>query len=216
MIYIESKRRKLEIIERKHPGADILDITSASKKRYAQILSPFYPHMNIPIPFSPGFYATCVEAIWQGLKVFQNADVDFEMFNNTTMKNLKRTVRRYGKPLGHRKGVYGTELLDYYTARRLIYLPTYRWVLENVEEVKNVIAKLKERNLTHDIVLLDYNINEDFRNLSSPLSHAALVKLYIEGKYPNSDETYQPIMDTQACKGSSEKHNIIDYEPTLF
>ena len=216
MIYIESKRRKLENIEKEYPGADILDITSASKKRYAQILSPFYPHMNIPIPFSPGFYATCVEAIWQGLKVFQNADVDFEMFNNATMKNLKRTVRRYGKPLGHRKGVYGTELLDYYTARRLIYLPTYRWVLENVEEVKNVIAKLKERNLTHDIVLLDYNTNEDFRNLSSPLSHAALVKLYIEGKYPNSDETYQPIMDPPACKGSCEKHNIIDDKPTLF
>ncbi len=216
MIYIESKRRKLENIEKEYPGADILDITSASKKRYAQILSPFYPHMNIPIPFSPGFYATCVEAIWQGLKVFQNADVDFEMFNNATMKNLKRTVRRYGKPLGHRKGVYGTELLDYYTARRLIYLPTYRWVLENVEEVKSVIAKLKERNLTHDIVLLDYNLNEDFRDLSSPLSHAALVKLYIEGKYPSSDETYQPILDAQACKGLCEKHNIIDDEPTLF
>lgn len=216
MIYIESKRRKLENIEKEYPGADILDITSASMKRYAQILSPFYPHMNIPIPFSPGFYATCVEAIWQGLKVFQNADVDFEMFNNATMKNLKRTVRRYGKPLGHRKGVYGTELLDYFTARRLIYLPTYRWVLENVEEVKSVIAKLKERNLTHDIVLLDYNLNEDFRDLSSPLSHAALVKLYIEGKYPNSDETYQPIMDAQASKGLCEKHNIIDDEPTLF
>ena len=36
----------------------------------------------------------CVEAIWQGLKVFESADVDVDMFANDTMKNIKRTVRQ--------------------------------------------------------------------------------------------------------------------------
>ena len=35
-----------------------------------------------------------------------------------------------------------------------------------------------------DIVLLDYNTNADYTNLKSPLSHAALIKLFIEDRYP--------------------------------
>ena len=42
--------------------------------------------------------------------MFEGADVDVQMFQNDTMKNIKRTVRKYGKPLGHRKGVNGKEL----------------------------------------------------------------------------------------------------------
>lgn len=75
--------------------------------------------------------AASVEGIWQGLKVFEHADVDVQTMQNTTMKNLKRTVRKYGVPRGHRKGVYGDQLLDYLTASHEIYLPSYKWVLEN-------------------------------------------------------------------------------------
>ena len=57
-------------------------------------LSSFYPHGGIPVPFSEGYTAMCVEAIWQGLKVFESADVDVNMFANDTMKNIKRTVSR--------------------------------------------------------------------------------------------------------------------------
>lgn len=192
MIYVENKKRKIENIKRQYPTADILDITSTTTARYAQILSPFYPHGNIPIPFSPGCYATCVEAIWQGLKVFETADVDITLFSNNTMQNLKRTVRKYGMPKGHRKGINGSELLDYFTARMLIYLPSYKWVLDNVPEVKDVIEKIKERAKTHDIVFLDYNTNIDFQDTSSPLSHAGLVKAYIEGNYPESNAEYKP------------------------
>ena len=159
MIYIENKKRKLEKIQEQYPNADILDITSTSETQYAKLLSPFYPHGNIPIPFTPGVYATCVEAIWQGLKVFQTADIDVEIFKNDTMKGLKRTVRRFGPPLGHRKGVYGKELLNYFDARMQIYLPTYKWVLENVPSVRNIISRIAERAKTHDIVFLDYNTN---------------------------------------------------------
>ena len=217
MIIVENKRRKLERIQAEYPNADILDITSASKLRYAQILSPFYPHYNIPIPFSEGYFATCVEAIWQGLKVFQGADVDFEMFKNDTMKNLKRTVRRFGKPLGHRKGVHGTELLDYFSARMQIYLPSYKWVLENVREVNEVVMRIKERNLSHNIVFLDYNTNIDFRDTSSPLSHAGLVKLFIEGNYPSETAEYCPLtFEEMQEKKEKKKQKKETLQLTLF
>ena len=198
MIYVENKKRKLEKIQEQYPNADILDITSASVKRYAQMLSPFYPHGNIPVPFTPGMTATCVEAVWQGLKVFQTADVDVQMFKNDTMKGLKRTVRRFGPPLGHRKGVYGKELLNYFDARMQIYLPTFKWVLDNVPEVHDIVSRISERAKTNDIIFLDYNTNIEFRDITSPLSHAGLIKLYIEGNYPSSTETYTPFTPEEA------------------
>lgn len=184
MIIIQNKRKKPENILKAYPGAIICDVTSQAKDGLVK-LSPFYPHGGIPVPFSEGWTATCVEAIWQGLKVFASADVDTEMFKNDTMKNIKRTVRRFGKPLGHRKGVNGTELLGYIDARKQIYIPTFRWVLEN--KVADIIAKMKEAAKTKTIVLLDYDTNSDVDNPAKPLSHAYLIKAYIEGLPPYGD-----------------------------
>ena len=206
MIYIENKKRIIERIEAEYPNAIILDITSASDKNYAKWLSPFYPHYNIPIPFTPELTATCVEAVWQGLKVFETQDVDFNTFKNDTMKNLKRTVRKFGKPLGHRKGAYGRELLNYFDARMLIYLPTYKWVLDNVQCVHSVVERIKEKSKEQDIVLLDYNTNIDFRDITKPLSHAGLVKLYIDGKYPSPEDSFVPMTDEEvAAKKAAQK-----------
>ena len=184
MIIIESKRKKPATILKKYPGAILVDVTSGAKDGLVK-LSPFYPHGGIPVPFSEGYTATCVEAIWQGLKVFDGADVDIEMFQNDTMKNIKRTVRRFGKPLGHRKGVNGRDLLGYIEARKLIYIPTYRWVLEN--KVPQIIERLREASKTRTIILLDYDTNADVENPKKPLSHASLVKAYVEGLYPYDD-----------------------------
>ncbi|MCD8237523.1 MAG: hypothetical protein LUD00_12990 [Prevotellaceae bacterium] len=181
MIIIESKRKKPENIRKLYPDAIIADVTSQAADGLVK-LSPFYPHGGIPVPFTTGMTATCVEAIWQGLKVFESCDVDVEMLKNDTMKNIKRTVRRFGKPLGHRKGVYGTELLDYITARKLIYIPTYKWMLEH--KVADIIDRLREASKTKTIVLLDYNTNQDVDDGSKPLSHAYLIKAYVEGLYP--------------------------------
>ena len=184
MIIIQNKRKKPKNILKAYPDAIICDVTSQAKDRLVK-LSPFYPHGGIPVPFSEGWTATCVEAIWQGLKVFASADVDTEMFKNDTMKNIKRTVRRFGKPLGHRKGVNGTELLGYIDARKQIYIPTFRWVLEN--KVADIIAKMKEAAKTKTIVLLDYDTNSDVDNPAKPLSHAYLIKASIEGLPPSED-----------------------------
>ena len=185
MIVIESHKKKIENILKKYPGAILADVTSKAKDSLVK-LSPFYPHGGIPIPFSNGMTATCVEAIWQGLKVFKNSDVDIRLFTNDTMKNIKRSVRKNGKPLGHRKGVKGCELLDYIEARKEIYIPTYRWVLEN--KVLSIIERMKEASKTKTIVLLDYNTNQDVNDASKPLSHAFLINAYIEGIYPYGDK----------------------------
>ena len=184
MIIIESKRKKAATILKKYPDAILADVTSGAKDGLVK-LSPFYPHGGIPVPFSEGYTATCVEAIWQGLKVFEGEDVDIQMFYNDTMKNIKRTVRRLGKPLGHRKGVNGTELLGYIEARKQIYIPAYRWVLEN--KVASIIERLREASKTKAIVLLDYDTNSDVENVKKPLSHASLIKAYAEGIYPYDD-----------------------------
>ena len=186
MILIESKRKKAETILKKYPGAILADVTSKAENGLVR-LSPFYPHGDIPVPFSEGVTASCVEAIWQGLKVFEHSDIDVSLFSNTTMRGIKRTVRKYGKPLGHRKGVHGTELLGYIEARKQIYIPSYRWVLEN--KVSDIIERLREASKTKTIILLDYDINADVENPRRPLSHASLVKAFVEGVYPYGENT---------------------------
>lgn len=181
MIIIQSKRKKSESILKQYPNCILADVTSQAKDNLVQ-LSPFYPHGDIPVPFTKNMTATCVEAIWQGLKVFENSDVDITCFQNGTMKNIKRTVRKYGTPLGHRKGVYSSELLNYIEARKQIYIPTYRWMLEH--KAQWIIDRIREASLNKTIVLLDYDTNSDVNDTRKPLSHAFLIKAYVEGIYP--------------------------------
>lgn len=205
MIYVENKKRKLEKIKEQYPEADILDITSTTNTKWAMVLSPFYPHRNIPIPFSEGYFAKCVEGIWQGLKVFENCGIDMSSFQNDTMSGLKRTVRKFGLPRGHQKGIHSSELLNYFDARMQIYLPSYKYVLDNVPTAHNVVMKIAERAKDHDIVFLDYNTNTDFRDTSSPMSHAGLVKMYIEGTYPKPDEKYEPLTAEEIAERKEAK-----------
>ena len=184
MIIVESKRKIIENILKKHPNAVVADVTSQAKDGLVR-LSPFYPHGGIPVPFSEGYTATCVEGIWQGLKVFENEDIDTSMFRNNTMKGIKRTVRKHGRVLGHRKGVLGTEILGYMEMKHQIYIPTYRWMLEH--KAMDIIERLRKASETKTIVLLDYNTCCDVDDETKPLSHAYLVKAYAEGLYPFDD-----------------------------
>ena len=209
MIIIESKRKNPKTIQKQYPDAILADVTSNAKDGLVK-LSPFYPHGGIPVPFSEGYTATCVEAIWQGLKVFEGADVDISLFQNDTMKGLKRTVRRFGKPLGHRKGVNGIDLLGYIAARKLIYIPTYRWVLEN--KVFHIIERLKKASDEGKIiVLLDYDTNADVKNVKKPLSHASLIKAYVEGIYPYGEKkpsiTEEAFVPTKKKKSTKKGNN---------
>ncbi len=161
-----------------------LNLTSRGPEPWVRF-SPFYPHGDIPVPLSPGYTAASVEGIWQGLKVFEGADVDLATFANTTMRGLKRTVRRFGPVRGHRAGVQGERLLSYVEARRAIYLPAYRWVLEH--RLADLVERLRGMNLTNMVYLQDYETNVDVGDPARPLSHAGLVKLYVEDAWPRED-----------------------------
>ena len=152
MIIIESRKRPLEPGQKDKNGKPILSL----KEKY------------------PG--------IWQGLKVFEDVDIDTSLFSKPDMKNMKRTTRKYGPMRGHRKGVHGEELLGYLTARKEIYLKCYKWVLEN--KLQKLVTAIRIISKNKPVVLLDYNTNTDVWNPKSPLSHASLIKAYIEGNYP--------------------------------
>jgi hypothetical protein len=181
MIYIESRKKAEKTLKKQYPNALIIDVTSKGNHPYIKF-SPFYPHGNIPIPFSEGYFAETVEGIWQGLKVFENEGIDPSKFTIKNMSGIKRTVRKFGKPLGHRQGINGSELLDYISARKKIYMRAYAYILEN--RVKSIVDELGEKAHNQDIILLDYDTNEDIENAKKPLSHASLVKKHLEFRFP--------------------------------
>lgn len=188
MIVIESKRKKPETLLREYPNAVFCDVTSKSAFLGLRQLSPFFPWGGIPVSFTPGVYAYCVEAVWQGLKVFENTDIDTNLFSNNTMEGLKRSTRVFGKVQGHRKGVGGEVLLNYLEARKKIFIPTYKWMLEHkaFHTIECFRAFCQEKpNVT--LVLLDYQTNCNIEDLTKPLSHAFLVKSYVEGLPPYDD-----------------------------
>lgn len=182
-ISVESRRKSLEKLEQTYPAALIFDVTSRGEAPWVKF-SPFYPHGGIPVPLSPGYAAQSVEGIWQALKVFERADIDLSKLDITTMKDIKRTARKYGAVLGHRDGVEGTGLLDYRTARYTIYMPAYRYVLDH--HLTDALRWLDEQSRSRHIILLDYETNADPDDLSSPLSHAALIVRYLSHEWPES------------------------------
>ena len=175
-IYVESKRRKRENILKLYPDAKIIDVTSNSDSEFRQ-LSPFYPIGGIPVPGMEGETALCVEGIWQGLKVFEHYNYDKHYFTIST-KNIKRTVRKFGRVRGH---FYKGDLLSYVDARKRIYLPAYKFVLEG--RMKPLVDKLRELAKENVLVLLDYTTNDSILNPKKPLSHAAVIKAAILRDY---------------------------------
>ncbi|GAA1187594.1 DUF6939 family protein [Kitasatospora gansuensis] len=180
-IRVASRRRSLTSLTTAFPGAEIIDVTSKAPDPWVR-LSPFYPHGGLPVPYFDGVTSQSVEGVWQTLKVFEHADIDLGKLEVTTMKGLKRTVRRYGPVQGHRAGPQSEQLLPYETARRRIYLPTYRWMLEH--RASDLVERLRG---IPDVVLLDYTTNGDVTDPRSPLSHAALIQLYLEGRWPEEN-----------------------------
>ena len=176
MIIIRNKRSALTTLLKEYPDAVLIDVTSKAGGEWKQ-LSPFFPHGDIPVPYSDGMTSMSVEGVWQGLKVFDGEDIDLSCFGNATMKGLKRTERTHGRTLGHRKGV-GGRLLKYIEARKLIYLPVYYWMLEH--KCAALVQQISELSENRTVILLDYNTTCDIDNPDTPLSHASLIRRYIE------------------------------------
>lgn len=93
--HVVNRRTSPKTIATRWPQAVVIDVTSRAPQPWVQ-LSPFYPHGDIPVPMTPGVTGESVEGIWQALKVFERADVDPTKLAVTSMKNLKRSERRFG------------------------------------------------------------------------------------------------------------------------
>jgi hypothetical protein len=178
-VHVVNRRRNAVVA--RYPEAVVVDVTSRGPEPWVRF-SPFYPHGGIPVPYSPGVESASVEGIWQALKVFRGAGIDEGKLRIKSMKGLKRTVRKYGEVVGHRAGVAGTELLPYEQARRRIYLPSYRWVLEN--RLADLVTELRETSAERDIVLLDHTTDSQVEDLTKPLSHTALLRAHLAGEWP--------------------------------
>lgn len=182
-LIIASRRTPREALHRRYAGAEIVDVNSRGQEPWIRF-SPFFPHGGIPVPFSPGEFGETVEGIWQGLKVFAGEDVDPSKWRIRGMRGIKRGGRVRGGVLGHREGVAGERLLGYAEARRAIYLPTYRWVLEH--RLQEPLESLRRLGARGTVVLLDYETNADVNDLSRPLSHAGLIRSCIEDDWPEN------------------------------
>lgn len=180
-IHVVSRRRRRENIREEFPEAEIIDLSSRGDEPWRRF-SPFYPHGSIPVPYCADRRASCVEGIWQGLKVFEHADVDPRKFDITTMRGIKRSVRKYGPCRGHQRGLESEELLGYADARWQIYLPSYHFVLR--ERLATQCDRLRALASQRELVFLDYGTNGNVDDLSRPLSHAALARAYLLEQWP--------------------------------
>lgn len=74
-------------------------------------------------------------------------------------------------------------MLEYIDARREIFLPAYRYVLEH--RLQNELGELRSLIASRDVVLLDYETNANVEDTSRPLSHAALIAAFVEERWPS-------------------------------
>ncbi|KAI9011059.1 hypothetical protein BC832DRAFT_321041 [Gaertneriomyces semiglobifer] len=178
-IEVAHRRCKLETLRKKYPGCTIIDVTSKAALPWRKF-SPFYPHKGIPVATDNEKLGTTVEGIWQGLKCFANESTDASRLQIDNMKGLKRSATAArGRILGHSRTFAGERpLLSYLDARKQIYLPAYLHVLRTLQEEVQELQALARKG---PLILLDYTTNTDVEDCSKPLSHAGLVKAYLEG-----------------------------------
>lgn len=172
-IIIVSKRAKAQ--QKKWADTHlVIDVTSTSEDATFRKFSPFYAHKpGIPVPGMSGVLSLSVEGIWQGLKEFEREVIDTSKFRVSNMKGLKRPANdKRGGVRGHR---LGDDTMNYVTARKEIYLPSYAYKLEHYmqDELALLQGLLDEGN---KLMLLDYETNTDVNDTRKPLSHAQLVK----------------------------------------
>ena len=90
-----------------------------------------------------------------------------------------------------RQGHGGDEATEFYRANReamdegaVVAWPE-RFNHDELSAVQHAMnLRLRDEAATRTVVLLDYETNGDVDDLSSPLSHAALVRCYLEGRWP--------------------------------
>ena len=194
-IFIANRKRQAKSLHEEFGAVPVFDVTFAGQDPLFSTLSPMYPHGDLPVPFTEGqLSANSLEAIWQGLKVFEHegARLDPAFLSKSGCKNIKRhATKQRGRILGHQQGNHTTKpLLSIIAARAQIYAPTYHWQLEH--HCPKALAALRQALEHSDIVLLEAGVDSDIRDIFTPMPHSQLLRLYLQGQYPQCGELWQP------------------------
>ncbi len=157
-------------VENLPTGCIVFDVSSYAEPPYCE-LSPMWVHGGIPIPGMPGETSDTVEGVWQGLKVIRGK-IAPRYFRGPGAK-------RGGKPSGH---LFGKKELSIVEARRLIYVPTYEWVLENRIDPKVIQQFIGAAFAGVTQHFHDVGDNGDPNDPDQPLAHAAVLVRYLNRK----------------------------------
>ena len=160
-------------------------------------------HSEVPV-YNSSLTSLTVQGIYEGLKnVSGSSDKSkLEKFGHTVYRHAKakmwwasfdsdcRTLvsPKYVIPF-HPFFIINIDLRDGYDryARLNYFIRPYLYVLEN--QAKPEVEALQQHleNPTNRLVLLDENLSKDIFDFDKPISHAYLLKMYLEGNYPSFD-----------------------------
>lgn len=199
-VHIASRRRSPAGLLQEFGRVPVFDVTWLTKNPRMLPLNPYYPHGEIPVAFSGRKkFGVSLESIWNGLKVFENEGPDYSVFEcgNKMLMMRNEGVRNRGKLIGYQQGTHEEwPVLSEMDARRLIYAPSYKWILkkhcsEAVEFLRNQLQRV-------DIVLLDTDIEHHRRDPAFPIQHSVLLRDLLTDNYPKSDPSdWIPLTDEE-------------------
>lgn len=147
--------------------------------------NPFrvWPEPSIPVPGQDNHLARSVESVWQGLKLVDDIP-DFAQFAGQPTKRPPDHARhtdsyRYADS----QFLYGERKLGLVSARFLIYLPTYLYLL-NTLVPDTVIGTICEHlNQCGPALFFDWDENQDILDPSRSWSHSALLASWFNGTF---------------------------------
>ena len=198
-IFIAARTRRLGGLIQEFGRIPMFDVTHLTRESRLLRLNPYFPHGAIPVAYSERtLTAQSLEAIWNGLKVFENEPADFGCFEKMTKISITRMPGKAGrgKLLGWQQGIHPDKpLLVETEARRTVYAGTYRWILK--EYCREAIDFLRGQMERSDIVLLDYSSEHHRCDLRYPLMHSVLLRDYLLGRHPTLEDDWRPLTDEE-------------------
>lgn len=169
---------KVLMLKEQNPNAKFYDTSTNApySQNYLFVnnfseFSPFNQLVDIPIPGQNGTSQT-VEGVWQGLKIIKGK-IDTNYFKGKGRK-------RYGKAQGHK---LGDKKIQYIEARQKIYMPSYKFMLNNADPLQEKIQILMENAKEgYKQFLFDVDTNVDPYYTKSALAHSTIIVDYINEK----------------------------------
>lgn len=175
-----------EGVKRLAASKDVLCVDTANcappEMARFSVFNPFhFDHMAvIPVPGQNEF-ACSIESIWQGLKII-DGQTDFAMFKRVPSKRPSDSMRqRMDYVYEETKFLFGKFVIDLISARFVIYLPTYLYVLENLVSTAIIEEIFDTLQCGCDVIFYDWDDNHDITDPSSSFSHSAILAAWCNG-----------------------------------